>query len=100
MASAVTTTTAKDSAVQVTLAATDVDGDALTFAVTTPPAHGTLGAISGGKVTYTPAANWNGADWFPTTRPTAHRNLTRHRHDHGDRGQRRPGRRCREHDHG
>ena len=64
VASAVSTTTAEDAPLEVAFAATDVDGDVLTFAVTTPPAHGTLGAISGGKVAYTPNANWSGADSF------------------------------------
>ncbi|HET9626930.1 MAG TPA: Ig-like domain-containing protein, partial [Kofleriaceae bacterium] len=53
-----------DTPVAVSLTASDVDGDALTFAIVTPPAHGTLGAVVGGTVTYTPAAGFVGADSF------------------------------------
>ncbi len=42
VATAQAVTTAEDAAVAVTLAGTDADGDALTYAVVTPPAHGTL----------------------------------------------------------
>ena len=46
----------------ITLGGTDVENDALTFAVATPPSHGTyVGA------TYTPAANYNGPDSFTFT---------------------------------
>jgi len=51
-------------ATAVPLSCTDADGNALTLSVVAPPAHGTLGAISGGSVTYTPAANYSGADQF------------------------------------
>jgi hypothetical protein len=40
-----------------------VDGDALTFTIVTPPAHGTL-AGTAPNLTYTPAANYNGPDSF------------------------------------
>ncbi len=56
-----TVTTAEDSAVAVTLSATDDDGDALTFTVTTPPAHGTLAGTAPDLV-YTPAADFHGTD--------------------------------------
>jgi VCBS repeat-containing protein len=53
---------------------TGEDGDpevdqVLTFTVTTPPLHGTLGAINQatGAVTYTPHANYNGPDSFQFT---------------------------------
>jgi PKD repeat protein len=55
--------TDEDTAVPVTLSARDVDGDALTYAIVTPPAHGTLGG-SAPALTYTPAADYNGADTF------------------------------------
>src|SRR5207302_1838872 len=42
----------------------DVDGDALTAAVVTAPAHGTVTLAANGSFTYTPAANYNGADSF------------------------------------
>jgi MYXO-CTERM domain-containing protein len=53
----------EDSAVAITLVATDVDGDALTYAVVTPPAHGSV-TVSGAVATYTPAANYSGPDGF------------------------------------
>src|SRR5207248_2627026 len=42
----------------------DVDGDALTAALVAGPAHGTLTFNANGSFTYTPAANYNGADSF------------------------------------
>ena len=46
------------------MGASDSDGDVLTFAVGVGPAHGSLGAVSGNKVTYTPAAGYSGPDSF------------------------------------
>src|SRR5207247_1741912 len=43
---------------------TDIEGDALTAAVATGPAHGTLTLSPNGSFTYTPAANFNGSDSF------------------------------------
>ena len=43
---------------------TDADGDALTAARATGPAHGTLALSANGSFTYTPAANWYGTDSF------------------------------------
>jgi photosystem II stability/assembly factor-like uncharacterized protein len=46
-----------------TLTASDLDGDALTLIVVTPPQHGTVtGSVP--NLTYTPNANYNGADSF------------------------------------
>jgi hypothetical protein len=45
---------------------TDVDGDTLTIVSTTAPAHGTV-VIGDGKVTYTPTADYVGADVFTYT---------------------------------
>jgi hypothetical protein len=56
-------TTPEDTPVEVTLLAADVDGDALTLAVVTPPAHGTLSGTPP-RLTYTPAANEFGPDSF------------------------------------
>ena len=56
--------TNQETALQVTLGASDSDGDVLTFAVGVGPAHGSLGAVSGNKVTYTPAAGYSGPDSF------------------------------------
>ena len=55
--------TDEDTATAVTLSGSDVDGDSLTFTVTSGPAHGTLSG-SGANLTYTPAANYNGPDSF------------------------------------
>ncbi len=43
--------------------ATDVEGDALTFILATPPAHGVLSG-SGATLTYTPAPDYFGPDSF------------------------------------
>src|SRR6185369_8960540 len=58
--------TAEDSALNITLTGSDVDGDALTFTVVTGPAHGTLTGTDANRV-YTPAANFNGTDSFTFT---------------------------------
>lgn len=72
-------TTAEDTAVTIALAATDADGDDLTYSVTTLPSDGTLhagasatgtrltttpAALPGTRVTYVPDADYNGADTF------------------------------------
>ncbi|HZM16165.1 MAG TPA: Ig-like domain-containing protein, partial [Candidatus Krumholzibacteria bacterium] len=45
----------------------DVDGDALSVLVVTPPTHGTLGLNADGSFTYAPAADFHGADGFTYT---------------------------------
>ena len=80
----------EDTAVEITLAGLDPDGDTLTFAIVSGPATGSLGAITpltatSAKVTYTPAANQSGAVPF-TFRVTD--DDTQHRHRRRD-GQRR-----------
>ena len=55
--------TAEDTALAITLAATDVDGDALSYAVETQPTHGTLSGTAP-NLTYTPNADYNGNDSF------------------------------------
>ena len=60
-------TTNEDSALSGTLAATDVEGNTLTFASASAPTHGTVVVNSDGTFTYTPAANTNGADSFTFT---------------------------------
>ena len=68
----------EDTAKAITLGATDDDDDNLTFSVTSGPAHGSLGSIGvpdctttlnicTAAVTYTPSANYNGADSFTFT---------------------------------
>ena len=61
-----TLTTVVDTARAVTLAGTDPDADALTFAVATPPSHGSLSGTAP-NLTYTPAAGWAGSDSFTFT---------------------------------
>jgi gliding motility-associated-like protein len=58
-------TTPEDTALPITLSATDVDaGTTLTYSIVTPPSNGTLSAVAGAGVTYTPNANYNGPDSF------------------------------------
>ena len=70
--------TNEDTPLTVTLSASDADGDALTFAIGTGPANGSLGAIGPvtcgvtpnvctASVLYTPALNFNGTDGFTYT---------------------------------
>ena len=47
--------------------ASDVDGDAVTYGKASDPAHGTVVVNADGSYTYTPAANYNGADSFTYT---------------------------------
>jgi len=63
VASAQSVTTAEDTPKAITLAATDVEGDPLTYSIVAGPTHGTLSGTAP-AVIYTPAANYNGADSF------------------------------------
>ncbi|MBC7978075.1 MAG: tandem-95 repeat protein [Myxococcales bacterium] len=56
-------TGAEDTSQAITVAATDEDGDALTFALNTFPAHGQVFNI-GAEFTYIPFANYHGPDSF------------------------------------
>jgi hypothetical protein len=60
--------TAEDTAFNGAVAARDVDGDTLSYSVTAAPSHGavTLDAATG-AYTYTPTADWHGADSFEVT---------------------------------
>lgn len=53
----------EDTAIEITLTATDTEGSALTYAVVTPPAHGQLSG-SAPVLTYTPDLNYHGGDSF------------------------------------
>src|SRR5207249_5336149 len=63
VANAQSVTLAEDASKAITLSATDVDGDALTYSIVAGPAHGTLSGVAP-NMTYTPAANYNGPDSF------------------------------------
>jgi hypothetical protein len=63
-------TVAEDELAAIPLPATDVDGEALTYTITTPPAHGT---ISGnGAARQYRAVNYNGEDSFTVTASDGH----------------------------
>jgi VCBS repeat-containing protein len=62
-----TDTVAEDNSVSGTATASDADGDALTFALGTTPANGTVTFDASGAYTYTPNANFNGTDSFTFT---------------------------------
>jgi len=49
---------------QLSASVTDPDGNPLTFAVTTAPAHGALTVSASGAAAFTPVANYNGTDSF------------------------------------
>jgi hypothetical protein len=61
-----TVTTANNTPIAVTLSGTDPDGDPLTYAVATQPAHGTLSGTAP-ALTYTPASGYTGQDAFTYT---------------------------------
>src|SRR5207247_675512 len=63
VANAQAVTTPEDTAKAITLTASDVDGNTLTYSVVTGPAHGTLSGTAP-NLTYTPTANYTGADSF------------------------------------
>lgn len=65
-ANAQSVTTDEDTATAITLTGSDPEGDALTYAVTRGPSHGTLSGTAP-NLTYTPNANYNGADSFEFT---------------------------------
>ncbi|OWY41124.1 hypothetical protein CEK28_02305, partial [Xenophilus sp. AP218F] len=59
--------TPEDTPVSGKLAATDVDGDTLTFSAGDAPKHGSVTVNADGTWTYTPAKDYNGADSFTIT---------------------------------
>ncbi|WP_151835243.1 Ig-like domain-containing protein, partial [Acinetobacter ursingii] len=67
-ATANSVTTDEDTAVTGNVVGQDVDGDSLTYTVSTNPSHGTVSIDSAtGGYTYTPNANYNGSDSFEVT---------------------------------
>ena len=63
VAIAQTVSTNEDVALDITLSATDVDGDPLTYSIATQPMYGTLSGTAP-NLTYTPNPNYNGGDSF------------------------------------
>ncbi len=57
------TTTAEDTAVGVTLSGADIEGSSLSFIVVSGPANGSLSGTAP-NLTYTPDGNFNGSDGF------------------------------------
>ncbi|MDC3287438.1 Ig-like domain-containing protein [Candidatus Marinimicrobia bacterium] len=53
----------EDTAIDITLSATDVDQDNLTYSIVSDVGNGTS-SISGSTLTYTPNQDWNGTDTF------------------------------------
>ena len=65
VASPLSLVTREDTLVRGSSAARDVDGDALTYRIARPPAHGTASVeAKTGAVTYQGAADWSGTDAF------------------------------------
>jgi len=60
----ITTNVDEDNAVNITLHGEDPENDPLTYIIVTQPAHGTLSALNGSTITYTPAKDYNGSDTF------------------------------------
>ncbi|ACE83120.1 retention module-containing protein [Cellvibrio japonicus] len=61
-------TTPEDTPVDGTIIATDIDGDVLSYSVSTLPVNGTVTLNPAtGEFTYTPNANYNGSDSFVVT---------------------------------
>lgn len=54
----------EDGQIGLALAASDADNNSLTYMITGNPTHGSLSALSGNQVTYTPNPNFFGADSF------------------------------------
>ncbi len=62
-----TATTDEDTAAEIMLGASDVDGDSLSYSIVAQPTKGTLSVVNGNKVTYTPGKDLNGTDSFTFT---------------------------------
>ncbi|MBY8966170.1 tandem-95 repeat protein, partial [Algiphilus sp. NNCM1] len=64
MANAQTVATDEDVAAVITPDAMDVDGDNLTYTISTPAGNGSVVVNGDGTFTYTPNADFNGTDTF------------------------------------
>ena len=62
-----TLTTDEDTSATGQLAATDPDGNPVTFALTTNAQHGTATVTTGGALSYMPSSNYSGADSISVT---------------------------------
>ncbi|QSI78358.1 VCBS domain-containing protein [Niveibacterium microcysteis] len=62
-----TLSTPEDTPISGQVKATDVDGDSLSFAKASDPAHGSVTVNTDGTWTYTPAKDFNGQDSFTVT---------------------------------
>lgn len=60
----VTTTTPRDTPLEVSLSCSDADGDELAVTVTGTPTHGALTQLVDGSVTYSPEEGFDGTDTF------------------------------------
>ncbi|BEP53838.1 hypothetical protein GmRootV118_10820 [Variovorax sp. V118] len=69
-------TTDEDTPVSGQVVGSDVDGDALTYAKGSDPAHGTVTVNADGTYTYTPNADFNGTDSFTVTVSDGHGGTT------------------------
>ena len=58
-----TASTDEDTAVEITLTSSDIEGDTVTYSIVSDVSNGST-SISGTTVTFTPAADWNGTDTF------------------------------------
>lgn len=67
VAGAASFTTDEDLALSGNLSGSDDDGDSLTFAAATQPAHGALAVNPDGSFSYTPVADYHGPDSFTFT---------------------------------
>ncbi len=57
-------TISENTPMEITLHATNTDGDTMTYRISSGPSDGTLGTITGNKVVYTPYVNYTGIDSF------------------------------------
>ncbi|MDH5526290.1 MAG: Ig-like domain-containing protein [Nitrospirota bacterium] len=64
VASDLPVSTDEDTAAAFALPVTDAEGDALTYELVSAPAHGGVVIAANGTATYTPGADYNGADSF------------------------------------
>lgn len=61
VAEAIAASLDEDSTIEVTLSASDIDGDSLSYQIVTPPLNGTAN-LNGQTLSYTPDANYHGPD--------------------------------------